>query len=546
MDLLHSLQGRDLGHLRIIADLWGIELSAPDARVGVQRLAPAMLARGALQPVLDRLPQEARQALDGLLQSDGQMPWALFTRRCGEVREMGPARRDRERPHLHPVSPAEALWYRGLVGRAFLDTPAGPEEHAFIPDDLLALIPGPQRGEGAPLGRPATQAERQHPVPASDRILDDATTLLAAQRLGLPGEVLALHWPSGSSASLTPGLLRMLFSAAGLLDAAGLPQPEPARLFLEAGRGEALARLAGAWLRSPDFNELRLLPGLSAEGDWTNDPLRARQAVVGFVMAAPVEVWWSLPAFVSAVRQAHPDFQRQAGDYDSWFLREEASGEFLRGFAHWDEVDGALLRYIITGPLHWLGILDLAAPADGAPPSAFRRSRWSASLVGGRAPEGMAEENERITLRSDARIYVPRLAPRAARYQIARFCAWESGRADVYQYRLSPSALERARQQGLRTGQMLALLRRHAASLPPSLLKALERWDEHGSEARLEQVTILRLSSPELLQSLRASRAARFLGDPLGPTVVVVRPGMGEKVLAVLAEMGYLGEAELL
>jgi len=57
---------------------------------------------------------------------------------------------------------------------------------------------------------------------------------------------------------------------------------------------------------------------------------------------------------------------------------------------------------------------------------------------------------------------------------------------------------------------------------------------------------VLRLSSPKLLTELRKSRAARFLGDPLGPTAVIVQPGAWKKVLAILAELGYLGEARVL
>ena len=48
-----------------------------------------------------------------------------------------------------------------------------------------------------------------------------------------------------------------------------------------------------------------------------------------------------------------------------------------------------------------------------------------------------------------------------------------------------------------------------------------------------------------MLKDLRASRAARFLGDPLGPTVIIVKAGAWEKVIAVLAELGYLAEAEI-
>ena len=73
-----------------------------------------------------------------------------------------------------------------------------------------------------------------------------------------------------------------------------------------------------------------------------------------------------------------------------------------------------------------------------------------------------------------------------------------------------------------------------------------ERWEERGrGDAILENLLVLRLSSPEVLEALRKSRAARFLGDPLGPTAVIVNPGAAEKVLTILAELGYLGEAHL-
>jgi hypothetical protein len=311
------------------------------------------------------------------------------------------------------------------------------------------------------------------------------------------------------------------------------------------------------------FNELCTLPGLSVEGDWQNDPLRTRQSVLDFLStlpggldgfaARPLEAgaqkgstrgnpYWSLNAFVAAVHQAHPDFQRPAGDYDSWYLRDETSGEFLRGFEHWDEVDGALLRYIITGPLHWLGIIDLAGPEKDAPSTAFRFSRWAPALLHGAAPSDLKAEAETVQISSEGRLFVPRLAPRLVRYQIARFTEWEGENGGVYRYRVTPGALERARQQGLRASHLLALLRRQAPSVSPSLARALERWEERGSEARLERLLVLRLSSPELLQTLRSSRAGRFLGEPLGPTAVVVKPGAAEKVLAVLAELGYLGE----
>jgi hypothetical protein len=74
------------------------------------------------------------------------------------------------------------------------------------------------------------------------------------------------------------------------------------------------------------------------------------------------------------------------------------------------------------------------------------------------------------------------------------------------------------------------------------LLKALKRWDQNGTEARAETQVILKVSRPEVLDELRKSKAARFLGEPLGPTSVVIKAGAQPKVMAVLAELGLLAE----
>jgi hypothetical protein len=331
-----------------------------------------------------------------------------------------------------------------------------------------------------------------------------------------------------------------------------MPLPEPTRLFLEAGRAQALAHLAGAWFHAALFNELRLLPGVIVEGEWQNDPVLARQSVLDFLATLPEagRLFWSLDAFVAAIRQAYPDFQRPAGDYDSWYVRDEVSGEYLRGFENWERVDGALVRYIIAGPLHWLGIVDLAwsaSPGDApteARLTAFRRSEWAEALLHAQPPQGLAEETALLQVRSDARLVAPRLAPRAVRYQVARFSEWEAEQGEEYLYRLTPRSLSRARMQGLKPNHLLGLLQRHAQTVAPSLVKAIERWERAGVEARLENVLVLRLANPELLQTVRASKAGRFLGEPLGPTAVIVKPGALEKVLAILAELGYLGESE--
>ena len=359
--LADVLQGRDLAFLKMVAGTWGLELAAPDAAAALPLLVQGILSHQWRAEVLETLPDEARTALKDLLADEGRMPWARFTRRFGELRALGPARRDRERPDLRPASTTEALYYRGLIGRNFLKiSGVEDQEYAYIPDDLLEIAGGQAAPAEQPPGRPATPGECAAPRPASSAVLDQAATLLAWLRLGEPVDT-----APDSGWTLPAALLLELLKAARLADDDGQPFAEGVRAFLEAPRGAALSTLASGWAGALYLNELRLLPGLKCEGEWLNDPLRARQAVLRWVGMVPQGIWWNLNSFLRAIRERDPDFQRPAGDYDSWFIRKESTGKFLRGFETWDEVDGALVRFLLLGPLHALGYIDLAAPAPG-------------------------------------------------------------------------------------------------------------------------------------------------------------------------------------
>jgi hypothetical protein len=538
-NLAESLQGCDLGHLMIIAELWGIDLEGQDTRGGLNQLVSTLFDSSQVENMVLNLTPAEKEALVDLIRHSGRLPWAQFTRVYGELREMGVARRDREQPHKHPVSIAEALWYRGMIAKAFFDSATGPEEFVYIPDDLLVKIPLTDHERFPKMGRQAAAAEHAQVCLASDHILDHACTLLAAMRMGI-SMAGPLSMPAGEE--LYPGILKSILTSSGYLDRKGLPQPDLVRAFLTASRPDALVELVQSWRKSTQFNELRLLPRLSTEGNWENNPLRSRQVVLDFLKGIPTETWWSLSSFLAAIKQHHPDFQRPAGDYDSWFIRDSQTGEYLRGFENWEAVDGRLITYILTGPLFWLGILDLGCTEASNQVTAFRFSRWSRALLKGSPPKGMPGEDESLVVRSDARISAKRLVPRRVRYQLARFCEWGKETEDEYQYQISSASLTKAKKQGLAVSQLLALLNRSAKAVPPSLVKALERWKNVGSEARLEKMVILRVSSVEVLQSLRNSRASRFLGEPLGPSTIAIKAGAAQKVLWILAELGYLGE----
>ncbi len=167
-DLTHTLQGNDLGFLRMVAGAWGIELNSPDAYIALPVLVSAMQNRQLVNEVIESLPAAARGALMALIENDGALPWSLFCRKFGEVRVMGAAKRDRERPDLNPESPAELLWYRALIGKAFFNLPPEPQEFAYLPDDLLEYLQ-PLGVPRTPAAWPARFSRRDYPRPPCQR-----------------------------------------------------------------------------------------------------------------------------------------------------------------------------------------------------------------------------------------------------------------------------------------------------------------------------------------------------------------------------------------
>jgi hypothetical protein len=277
------------------------------------------------------------------------------------------------------------------------------------------------------------------------------------------------------------------------------------------------------------------MPGIVCEGEWKNQPQETREFLLNLLDAIPEGKWWSLNAFVRDIKQKYADFQRPAGDYDSWFIKRLSDGGYLRGFASWDQVDGALVKYFITHILHWLGQVDLCVAEGASEPTSFRIRSSDAHIAG--------KEDKKLHVSSQGLISIPRLAPRVVRYQVSRFCEWEEPREDVYRYRISTNSLTKAKEQRLKVEHLLALLAKHAeAGTPPSLVKALKRWEVNGTEARVQTQVILKVSRPEVLEEMRKSRAAKFLGEVLSPTTVVIKGGAVQKVMEALTELGLLTE----
>lgn len=535
------LQSYDLDLLERICSLWGIDSSNMDSSAAIEALVQASQDENLVSEIVESLPAAARETWSFLAANPLKTSWAQFTRKFGEVREYGPSRREREEPELHPVSAAEMLWYRGLIGRAFMNLPPEPREFVFIPDELLKFANTEQNKKTMPEIATIPDRSIKQVIHADSRLIDHMTDWLAARRMG--HELPESAWKSWR---VTKQFLISLAFEHGLIDKTGDLVTEALPAFFQRERSEIQRSWYSHWKKSADINDLKCIPGLAFEGNWQNDPVRPRQFLVELLERISPAIWYSLPSLIETIKTFAPDYQRPSGDYDSWFIRKADSETFLRGFDHWDEVDGALIRYLICGPLHWLGLVDLAQADEKSKIQAFRLSALFSQIITSQESKLTGDKETSVKISPDLVFTIPNFSSRMLRYQIGRFCEVHSVTSEETSYVLTPASLQAAQEGGLKPSQLVQLLEKQLKTpLPKSLLLTAEHWEKHGLEARVEPVSLLRVLKPETLTILQQNnQTAKFIVEILNPTCAIIKSEGLKTIRRTLMEQGILVKVE--
>jgi len=566
--LFHALnEDIDAGMLPALAKFWKVILVAPDRETATRALSEIMLDPVKAEVVWDGLKEDQRGALQMLVSVGGKMPMSKFGRLFGEIRPMGTAQIEREKPLENPQSVSEALYYRGLIAQLFEISDTGPRVMVYIPSDLAAALPlrktsysnlePEMSAAGAAPLEPIPLVEALEDVTgiraADTSIVDDLTTLLAYVQIETPtvtnDRLNADDWARLKSFLLRPEEDRLTFVfklalSSDLLEfqnGRAYPNRAGARRWLEQKRSEQVRLLAEAWRESALVRDLWHVPGLYPEpgGELDEYDAAAVRANALDLMGEllPASDWWSLESFIQAVKETDADFQRP-GDYESWYIRNEA-GDFLTGFESWEAVEGALLEHYILGPLHWLGLVDHADEAA-------RLTAYGRGYLKQSAWPAPPDPDDKISMKDDGTLLVSRKIARVDRFQVARFTTWGAA-GDPYQYRLDGAGIQQAAEQGITLAHITSFLGRAMGDtpLPPAVKRLFDQW-ERGPSATvtLENVTVLRTTAPETLDRIyETPTLRRYLGARMGPMAVLVRPGQQDGLRAALVDAGIAIEA---
>jgi len=554
-NLLASLNDHPMALLRGIAELRGVSLVSNARTDASAQLAAALAGPSVTAEALATCSPAARAAWTALAAAGGRMKAPVFARAHGEIRPIGPGRLEREATWQQPENPAEELWYRGLIFRAFADLGDGALEYIYIPDDL----PVPSEL----LVTPATPSSAIGPVPppagtrqALNSLAIDACTLLAALRETplpvdrgepRPADAARLRPQLVSEDTVRFDMLVALARSRGWLKADRgrlAVDTQATTAWLRSTHWEQMSALFIAWRDGIEWNDLRHVPSLIAEGDWRNDSPLARRGVLDALRCLQQGAWYAVADLVARIKVVTPDFQRPDGDYTRWYVRDAETGRYLSGFESWDEVEGRLIRFLITGPLFWLGAVALDTGSSADPqPAVFRLTDFGAAWLADTAPADLPRP-ARLVVGEDFVVVAPPATPLLDRFRLLRFTEPLSESHEIGQptrHRITRGSLARARAGGVKAEAILDFLRRATGDrVPPRVASALARWDQHGGAVRISKGAVLRVEDASTLATLRADPAiAPLLGDLLSAQAVLVSESNLPRLLALIQDTGY-------
>ena len=553
--LKQSLLQQDLDYLKIVGYLWQIDIPDISFADAAEIVTERILDKADLIKKLADAPTDVIPAITYLITRQGAVPSAVFRDLFGEIRIMGESRRAREKPWKNPISVTEWLWYHGIVQQSMLNRSIQNKneirEYIYFPDEILKILLSVYPPKGKPekkkelIIRPAAPREVVYTDIGDDSALDLSCIILAAVRTGNPIDNISTVYGKNRTDFLIE-TLKIL----GILDQERRPILENAQDFLQINRHAALLKLIKAWQITEQIDDLRSTDDLFVDDLAVYSPKRIRTMMISLLRQVPTESWWSFDGYVASIRQYAPDFLRSQGENSSWLIRNQRKDQFT----DWENVEGEYLRYLISSPLFWLGIVDIAFDEDRNNDPDGKISAFRISRIGKQLLEEMQEEipekilyapNRELEIPKisiDGRIIVSNRTPRIFRYQTARFCEWEKIEKNRWVFRVTPASLQNAKEAGLSVKSFVGMLRRIAGkAVSGNLLRAIEQWDQTRTQATMFHATLLTVSNPDWIVTLLNSRdTAKWIEQQLNMNTIIIKPKGEEVIRRALIELGAL------
>jgi hypothetical protein len=223
-------------------------------------------------------------------------------------------------------------------------------------------------------------------------------------------------------------------------------------------------------------------------------------------------------------------------------VKDEASG--------WNLVEYWFVVNVLTGPLHWMGLVELRyeradEKGENAPPSAYRLTDVGAWLLGVGEQPRFIESGGRLIVQPNFTILALEPISDAVLTELDHFAESQGGERAIA-YHLTRESLYRGQQSGwdaVRVTQFLET--HHGAPIPTNVRRSLEEWEiSHRRITFHRNKCIVQFADSEA-QAESAEALASFHPHRLGAHFELVEGHSAGEIVTALREAGWAPTLQL-
>jgi len=510
--------------------------SAYQRQEWIETLGRHLSSTAHLQRIITSLSHAEKNALDMVAASGGVVAYHVFRTQFGEIRPWQPWRKQGEiiKPWTAPASPAEMLFYKGLIFLNPWQPGPGEIQQVVLPVEVVTYLSAQKE-----------LAQKQHAFHILKRpgnppdILWHLTLFLAAAE---EKEVRLLHgnW-------LPPEMLRRIAYRTGVDKDRGFEMRRSERYLPYLAFIHWLAQSA----QLVDHNDvLQLSPrgwqwlAQDAPTQWqwvwkswlTGQNEAAQRVGFGWGSITSEARAWMMRVLCQWLDEGQI---RTLTDTVSWLKLQDDRERFLQPWG----VEKDITHLLLTGPLWWLQLVELLE--DSAGEMLIRMSHLGKWLACGkeRLPEFPDRQRAYADPKDNTVIHVPVYVFPDRLVRASRYVQWRKSPHPSYEFHLQLTeehiATAIARGESLRQIES-AIEGILGQPISHRLSQKLRRWGKKGKEVRLRRLMALETDSAELMAELRRQRRVRkHLGDVIGPNRSEVNPDALEPLIQYLQTMGW-------
>lgn len=453
-----------------------------------------------------------------------------------------------------PLSLTIALLQKGLIYRSFGTIGSWRGELYHVPGELreaisASLPPGP--GLAKPEVRTSVVPEAIEQRDSPSDLFCLLSFLRRGERRAYQGFLSRFDLPkleqeaSGGAGELETGdaerrwrfLLHLALASSWVRrDGPFLKPGRVAAQILSGHPHEVRQRMLDRYLKDRSWSDLTEAGrARQSLGSRRIDEAAARQVVLHYLQEFAGGEWVSEDAFCDAVHATNPDFLREDYASLSWAMVDVAAEAELYGAESWDPVEGEWIRYVLRGPLYWLGIVRCGRDSGG------RRAAFQlAPEVAVQDPAlFLPEDTQQVVFRDDLGMFAPSGVDLGLLYRIEPYLVLRGRDAAGSSYRFTRVSVLRGLEAGGSWDELRELVEQLSLHVPEHVSHQLREWAASYGRLLLEGAILLTAVTEEEADSaVQSPGVASCLGERLGRQTFRVSPERVWQLTDVLREAG--------